>query len=59
MCFVCLFIDSTTDEGRAAAVKILDTLSEKYPRSLAIRRLALELVSGALQMVNASHTRTY
>lgn len=39
--------DSTTDEGRAAAVKVLDGLAEKYPRSLAIRRIALELVSGA------------
>ena len=33
-------------EGRAAAVTILDQLAEKYPRSLSIRRITLELVSG-------------
>ncbi|SCV69473.1 BQ2448_2493 [Microbotryum intermedium] len=38
--------DSKTDEGRAAAVKVLDLLAEKQPRSLAIRRLTLGLASG-------------
>lgn len=38
--------DAKTDEGRAKAVEILDKLAEKYPRSLAIRRICLELVSG-------------
>ncbi|ORY88359.1 NMDA receptor-regulated protein 1-domain-containing protein [Leucosporidium creatinivorum] len=39
--------DAKTEEGRAKAVEILDKLAEKYPRSLAIRRISLELVSGA------------
>ncbi|GAA5981699.1 hypothetical protein JCM5350_000459 [Sporobolomyces pararoseus] len=38
--------DSTTSEGRAKAVQVLEELSEKYPRSLAIRRLTLDLASG-------------
>ncbi|KDE04801.1 hypothetical protein MVLG_04765 [Microbotryum lychnidis-dioicae p1A1 Lamole] len=38
--------DSKTDEGRTAAVKVLDLLAEKHPRSLAIRRLGLDLASG-------------
>lgn len=38
--------DSTTEEGRAAAVVILDILAEKHSRSLAIRRITLELVKG-------------
>ncbi|KAL8280686.1 hypothetical protein RQP46_007009 [Phenoliferia psychrophenolica] len=39
-------VDSTTPEGKAAAVKVLDILTEDFPRSLAVRRLALDLVSG-------------
>ncbi|KAK4702781.1 N-alpha-acetyltransferase 15/16, NatA auxiliary subunit, partial [Phenoliferia sp. Uapishka_3] len=39
-------VDSKTSEGRAAAVKVLDSLADKFPRSLAVRRLALDLVSG-------------
>ncbi|GAA6062023.1 hypothetical protein JCM10212_005456 [Sporobolomyces blumeae] len=38
--------NATTVEGQTQAVQVLDTLSEKYPRSLAIRRLALDLSSG-------------
>lgn len=41
-----LLADAKTEEGRAKAVEILDKLAEKYPRSLAIRRISLELVSG-------------
>lgn len=37
--------DANSDEDRAKAVAILDKLADKYPRSLAIRRLTLELVS--------------
>lgn len=39
-------LDSTTVEGKAAAVKALDALSVSHPRSLAIRRLALDISSG-------------
>lgn len=38
--------DSTTAEGKAAAVAVLDGLAESHPKSLAVRRLALEIVSG-------------
>ncbi|CEQ41002.1 SPOSA6832_02667, partial [Sporobolomyces salmonicolor] len=46
--------DSTTEEGRSKAVAILDELAEKYPRSLAIRRLALDLTSGDVFRSKAS-----
>lgn len=46
--------ESTTEEGRAAAVAVLDILAEKYPRSLAIRRLALDLVSSTSFRTKAS-----
>ncbi|GAA5916478.1 hypothetical protein JCM5296_005897 [Sporobolomyces johnsonii] len=46
--------DSTTEEGRSRAVAILDELAEKYPRSLAIRRLALDLTSGDVFRSKAS-----
>ncbi|KAI5478629.1 hypothetical protein MNV49_004771 [Pseudohyphozyma bogoriensis] len=39
-------VDSKTDEGKAAAAAVLTALTEKFPRSLAIRRINLELVSG-------------
>ncbi|BGP19463.1 hypothetical protein JCM10213v2_007558 [Rhodosporidiobolus nylandii] len=35
--------DAQTPEDRAKAVKVLDELADKYPRSLSIRRLALDL----------------
>ncbi|GAA5899701.1 peptide alpha-N-acetyltransferase complex A subunit NAT1 [Sporobolomyces salmoneus] len=38
--------DSTTNEGRLKAVQVLDELAEKYPQSLAVRRLTLDLASG-------------
>lgn len=38
--------DSTSSEGRLKAVQVLDEMSEKYPQSLAIRRLTLDLASG-------------
>ncbi|GAA5837203.1 hypothetical protein JCM5353_001596 [Sporobolomyces roseus] len=38
--------DSTSVEGRQLAAEILEKLSEKYPRSLAIRRLYLDLSTG-------------
>lgn len=38
--------DAETLEGKAAALKVLDKLTDKFPRSLAIRRLALEIASG-------------
>ncbi|SCZ97206.1 BZ3500_MvSof-1268-A1-R1_Chr4-2g07060 [Microbotryum saponariae] len=50
--------DSKTDEGRTAAVKVLDLLAEKHPRSLAIRRLGLDLASGKEFEIRASRYLT-
>ncbi|KAM0786902.1 hypothetical protein ACM66B_002326 [Microbotryomycetes sp. NB124-2] len=38
--------DATDAEGRARAVQVLDKLADKHLKSLSIRRLTLELVSG-------------
>ncbi|GAA6030814.1 hypothetical protein JCM8097_008889 [Rhodosporidiobolus ruineniae] len=38
--------DDKSPTGREASVKVLDELAEKYPRSLGIKRLALDLASG-------------
>ncbi|GAA6010456.1 hypothetical protein JCM10207_001313 [Rhodosporidiobolus poonsookiae] len=38
--------DDKTPEGREKAVAILDELADKYPRSMGIKRLALDLASG-------------
>ncbi|GAA5863158.1 hypothetical protein JCM8547_002815 [Rhodosporidiobolus lusitaniae] len=46
--------DATTLEGREAAIKVLDELSAQYPRSLAIKRLALDLSSGDVFRTKAS-----
>lgn len=46
--------EATTEEGRATAVAVLDTLATKYPRSLAVRRLALDLVSSSSFRTKAS-----
>ncbi|KAM0752180.1 N-terminal acetyltransferase A, auxiliary subunit [Meredithblackwellia eburnea MCA 4105] len=39
-------VDSKDIEQTEAAVKVLDALAEKFPRSLAVRRIALDIVSG-------------
>ena len=39
-------VESKTAEGIALAVKLLDDLAASHPRSLAIRRLALDIASG-------------